>query len=416
MNLFFTIFETVSFSLGILITTILLTVNRNGGFAKQCLALFMALHTLYAFILLIYYSRLLLHAPFILPIGSTFTLLTYPAAYIYIRVSLYEETRFRKFDWLLLTPTIIFLLFLIPYFNLSLEEQRALMSARYNNSGLAERQVEGLLPRYVFSFFRIGWSAFFIWKSFRLVSRFRNDYLRGSHRAAMMQWLRSFTRWLALILILALPIVILAFSMGLSLAYGDFAVAATMVYLMFQIFKRPGLLYNFQFSPNMQALVAKGRKEKTYRFQYEGGRAVSLPVANDEDDCAQLKNLRTIHSRLIENQAFLDPEYSMEQLIADVDLPRYLVSSIINREYGMGFRNLLNYHRVQYFINNYGRPEWSHLSIEGMGQECGFSNRSSFNRNFKLITGVTPSEYVKGKKKKWANSQPQMLQTERSTF
>jgi len=392
MHSFFTIFETISFSLGVLITIILLVVNRNGNFAKHSLALFMGLHTLYALILLIYYSKLLLHVPYLLPVVNTFTLLTYPVAYIYARASLHEEVWFRRTDWLIVIPTVVFLLLLIPYFNLSLAEQKAMLMTRYSNNGVAEKQLQGLLPRYIFSLFRVGWSGFFIWMSFRVIKQFQNDYLQGPHRAAMLQWLKSFTRWLALIVVLAFPSVILSSLMNLSLAYADFAVGATMVYVMFQLFRRPGLLYNFQYSNHQQALP--GGNGEIYRFRPAGDQAGPPP---DSDDPTEWRYLHAVHSRLIEQQAFLDPDYSLKQLAADTNLPRYRVSSLINREYGMGFRDLLNYHRVQYFIKNHDRSEWSHLTLEAIGAECGFNNRSSFHRNFKLITGSTPSDFMKAK-------------------
>jgi AraC-like DNA-binding protein len=34
-----------------------------------------------------------------------------------------------------------------------------------------------------------------------------------------------------------------------------------------------------------------------------------------------------------------------------------------------------------------------HYSIEGIASMCGFSTISTFNTNFKRITGVTPSYY-----------------------
>lgn len=395
MQLFFTIFETVSFSLGILIIAILLTVNQNGNFAKQCLALFIGVQTLYAFSVLLFYSRLLLYVPFILPVISTITLLFYPLAYLYIRASLYRETQFRKWDALVLLPTIFFLFTLIPYLALPVAEQRAMLEVRYQSSGAGERQVQGLLPRYAFSLFRILWFAFFTWLSFRLLARFKEDYREGSHRAAMLQWLQSFTGWLAFLLVLAMPVVILAPLMDLNLAYGDFAVGATLVYVMFQLFRRPGLLYNFQYSARTQALLGGVEEgEKRYLFRPSGDQAGQLP---DSDDPTELRYLHAVHSRLIEQQAFLDPDYSLKQLAADTNLPRYRVSSLINREYGMGFRDLLNYHRVQYFIKNHDRSEWSNLTLEAIGAECGFNNRSSFHRNFKLITGSTPSDFIKEK-------------------
>jgi AraC-like DNA-binding protein len=38
-------------------------------------------------------------------------------------------------------------------------------------------------------------------------------------------------------------------------------------------------------------------------------------------------------------------------------------------------------------------PVFSHYSVLGVGLECGFNSKSSFNRIFKEETGFTPSEF-----------------------
>ncbi|MCB0580714.1 MAG: helix-turn-helix domain-containing protein, partial [Phaeodactylibacter sp.] len=37
---------------------------------------------------------------------------------------------------------------------------------------------------------------------------------------------------------------------------------------------------------------------------------------------------------------------------------------------------------------------YRHYSILAIGLECGFANKTTFNRTFKKMTGLTPSEYM----------------------
>lgn len=59
---------------------------------------------------------------------------------------------------------------------------------------------------------------------------------------------------------------------------------------------------------------------------------------------------------------------------------------------GMPFGRLISFYRIEYakqLLNN------ENYNISQIATECGFSALNSFNRNFKELTGMTPSEYKK---------------------
>ena len=107
---------------------------------------------------------------------------------------------------------------------------------------------------------------------------------------------------------------------------------------------------------------------------------------------------KRVESLFAEKKPFVRVDYSLEQLSLDTEVPRHTLSAFINYEYGINFREFLNRYRVNYFKDNLGKPHWKNLTLEGMASECGFGSRSSFIKNFKLITGQTPGEYLKGHK------------------
>ena len=102
----------------------------------------------------------------------------------------------------------------------------------------------------------------------------------------------------------------------------------------------------------------------------------------------------------MEYKPFLNTQYSLEQLVSDIHIPRYILSTFINREYGMGFREYINRYRVEYLLQNINKPEWKNLTLEAIGEECGFNSRITFIKNFKQITGSTPSDYFKENSRK----------------
>jgi AraC-like DNA-binding protein len=43
-------------------------------------------------------------------------------------------------------------------------------------------------------------------------------------------------------------------------------------------------------------------------------------------------------------------------------------------------------------------PEWEKLTLEGIGNEVGFSSRTTFYNSIKKFRGVSPSEFFEKKK------------------
>ena len=69
--------------------------------------------------------------------------------------------------------------------------------------------------------------------------------------------------------------------------------------------------------------------------------------------------------------------------------PRYL-SQLINRNFGVSFKVLLNEYRIRTAQQLLADKQ---KSITEVYADAGFESQNTFNRNFKLFTGVTPREY-----------------------
>jgi AraC-like DNA-binding protein len=98
-----------------------------------------------------------------------------------------------------------------------------------------------------------------------------------------------------------------------------------------------------------------------------------------------------------QNRPFLRHRYMLDDMVADIGIPRHVLSSALRRLYGMGFPNLVNRYRILYLLENREKPEWRRFTQEAVGMECGFSSRNSFIKNVKLFLGVYPSEVLREK-------------------
>lgn len=94
-----------------------------------------------------------------------------------------------------------------------------------------------------------------------------------------------------------------------------------------------------------------------------------------------------------EEEIYLNPELTVDQLARAARLPSRQTSNIINRKFNMNFFEFVNHYRVEHakrLLANH--LEYSVIEISEMS---GFNSKSAFNRFFKKVTGVTPTEHRK---------------------
>jgi AraC-like DNA-binding protein len=97
------------------------------------------------------------------------------------------------------------------------------------------------------------------------------------------------------------------------------------------------------------------------------------------------------------DRLYLDPELSLSQLARHLDTNVSVLSAVINRAFGRNFNDFVNEYRVRAVQEYLQNASASHLSLLGIGLECGFNSKSTFNRAFRKVTGVAPSEWATDK-------------------
>lgn len=106
--------------------------------------------------------------------------------------------------------------------------------------------------------------------------------------------------------------------------------------------------------------------------------------------------LREIVRKILDDPAYYtQPDYSLGQLAQDVGSNSNYMSQIINKDFGMNFRALLNRQRVRYATRLFADPQYSTYSIEGIYRQCGFNSASTFSLAFKKEYGMSPSTFLR---------------------
>ena len=116
-------------------------------------------------------------------------------------------------------------------------------------------------------------------------------------------------------------------------------------------------------------------------------KVVAQPLTNGEDMMHQ------VQATMEAQKLFLNPRLKLEDLAIATDLSRHVLSKLLNEVYPNGFSQFIKEYRVQeakQLIKDH--PEWS---LEGVGQEAGFSSRSSFFEAFKKVESRTPAQFRK---------------------
>ena len=102
--------------------------------------------------------------------------------------------------------------------------------------------------------------------------------------------------------------------------------------------------------------------------------------------------------QVMENKKpFLNPDMDLIALSRSVATNRSTLSAAINSETGMSFSNWLAEYRVNYLLRQL--PFHKDKFIDELYPLAGFSSRSSFFRQFRQITGMTPYQYMTRLKK-----------------
>ncbi|MGB3063302.1 helix-turn-helix domain-containing protein [Sphingobacterium thalpophilum] len=97
-----------------------------------------------------------------------------------------------------------------------------------------------------------------------------------------------------------------------------------------------------------------------------------------------------------EQKCYQDPELTLGDLAKILEVHPVILSQVINSREQKSFYDYVNTYRVETFKELLLRPDSRQYTMLSLAFECGFNSKTSFNRNFKKITQMSPSAYAKG--------------------
>jgi AraC-like DNA-binding protein len=100
-----------------------------------------------------------------------------------------------------------------------------------------------------------------------------------------------------------------------------------------------------------------------------------------------------IETSMTEKMLFKDIKFNLSALSVALNVNSTYISKAIRYKGYPNFNSYLNTYRVSYVKKLFTEVDFQKATLMYVYTEAGFSNQSTFNRVFKQIEGITPSEY-----------------------
>lgn len=117
-------------------------------------------------------------------------------------------------------------------------------------------------------------------------------------------------------------------------------------------------------------------------------------VPSAQDKSINPQDIDLITRRMTEHHDYLDTSLSLKSFARNSKVPSRTISRYLNQTLGKNFHQYVNEYRVEAFKQKVASKEEQGMTLEGLAYDCGFNSKASFNRVFKSMTGLTPSQYV----------------------
>ncbi|MEG0518821.1 MAG: helix-turn-helix domain-containing protein [Bacteroidales bacterium] len=159
------------------------------------------------------------------------------------------------------------------------------------------------------------------------------------------------------------------------------------------------LLYKQQMLEKQQLIVAEPLQREGARYMALSGykKAAVCEKNNmikDEQELPPHYPLlyKKLNQIMKEKELFLDPDFELASLSQAVGMSRTIISNVLNRHAGTNFNDWLSEYRIHYLLEQMRHN--SNLELNELYPKAGYTSRSTFFRQFRNVTGLTPLQYM----------------------
>ncbi|WP_299442962.1 helix-turn-helix domain-containing protein [uncultured Aquimarina sp.] len=122
----------------------------------------------------------------------------------------------------------------------------------------------------------------------------------------------------------------------------------------------------------------------------EGRKYKTSPLSDSRSNEIQ----QQIETYFAKEQSYLYPNLKINDVSKAMNIPSHHISQVLSERMGLNFYELINGYRITKAKEMLRSGALDKLSVQAIGEECGFSSKTSFYRAFKKMTSMTPTEFV----------------------
>lgn len=378
------LFTYIGIVIGLLTSLILLFFPKSGKNGNWLLGLSI-LSLAHALIVThLYRTGLMVDYPHWSRTGNISAYLIAPFFYLFMKHIIYRKSIFKKRDLLLLIPSVVNFFDYLPYFLLSGAEKSLIIKDQqlYNDHFLF---LEGSLFPDGFQFYaRQVWLLIFIVLCIKILWVNKNLLKREESKAN--QHIFIYLAFITITFSLAIIPGFFRFIPNIqiyTITIQAVTVSITLIGTGLFLFFNPKFLYGFFWEDEIIPSIPPS---------IESIQPIDLKKSIDSETefiCSH------ISEAVKEQKLFLTQGYSINDLSKDTGIPVYKISPAINSCNQTNFNQWINQYRIEEFELLIEQGYQDQLTLDGIAEKCGFSNRATFISAFKKVKGVTPGVYIK---------------------
>ncbi|MDC8004156.1 helix-turn-helix domain-containing protein [Aureisphaera galaxeae] len=353
---------------GFLFVGILLT-QRQRNKANYFLATLVLVIALNLFQYLLVHSGSYVRAPYLQHIFTPLSMLIGPCYYVYIKSIASQNFTIKPSLLLHLIPLFVGIVFLTPFYLLNAEDKIVLVQAQLET---VRQPLD--LGTFVFLSLQIVISFGYVFYALKILWNAKQT-VRTESATRKYRWLLKFGYFFMVFWAV------------------DFL---ALVWYFFQqsIHQEAYYLTMLFCAASINALVVFAFKNyKTFSQIFLGNAAHKYGTSNMEKKDLQ-KHLTEIVHYMDSEKPYLDSEFSLLTLSDQIQKPKHIISQALNIELGKNFYEFINEYRYNEVKERLTDPQYRNLTIIAIAFDSGFSNKNTFNKVFKKMAGVTPSQYL----------------------
>jgi AraC-like DNA-binding protein len=141
------------------------------------------------------------------------------------------------------------------------------------------------------------------------------------------------------------------------------------------------------YRPEINSRLRRNNKSSKLKLEQSKKEEDRSPEVESNETIEKLRKI------MVNEKLYLERELSLGETANKLGIHAHHLSKLLNVQLGVNFFEFVNEYRVDEFKRLASNPENKHISLLGLAMDAGFNSKATFNRFFKISTGLTPSDF-----------------------